>query len=307
MKFKLSFALYIVTIVGLALLLTRPKPTSAFKPSPALSNTGSLCTLRAADDKFLHSKTPSLGLTYLDYHTVAHALGSIDDKRATNCLDAMVANYNQGMRVFETDLILTSDGVLVNRHDWLPYLYYMLKQNIDADKRLAPLTYNEFKNLKAYGKYQPLDFSTLAQILKIHKDIYIITDTKSMDKDTFSKQITYIVNTAKKVDPSILDRVVIQIYNENMYSWVNNIYPFKNILYSTYMSPINSKDIISFCQEKHIPAVTLASDQVNVQIVDELYRNNIKVFVQTVNDEDQRSIYKSMGAWGVYSDFLTGN
>lgn len=49
---------------------------------------------------------------------VAHAMGGINGHTYTNAWEAFVANYAQGTRVFEVDLLLSADDQLVGRHEW---------------------------------------------------------------------------------------------------------------------------------------------------------------------------------------------
>ena len=76
--------------------------------------------------------TPSVFADSDDWVTsnplIAHAFGGIDDKTYTNSLEAFQTNYDKGFRVFEVDLILTSDGGLAARHDWQPYRYDVFEQ-----------------------------------------------------------------------------------------------------------------------------------------------------------------------------------
>ncbi|MDR1914157.1 MAG: hypothetical protein LBQ68_06745, partial [Clostridiales bacterium] len=49
---------------------------------------------------------------------VAHAGGQIAEFPETNTIEAMEHNYNLGHRLFEMDLNLTSDNIMVAIHDW---------------------------------------------------------------------------------------------------------------------------------------------------------------------------------------------
>ncbi len=49
---------------------------------------------------------------------LAHAGGEINGQRYTNSLEALNLNYSNGFRIFEIDIITTTDGHLVCAHDW---------------------------------------------------------------------------------------------------------------------------------------------------------------------------------------------
>ena len=47
------------------------------------------------------------------YHGIAHALGGLNGKHYLNSIDGFYSNYQKGYRIFEMDLQLTSDNILV--------------------------------------------------------------------------------------------------------------------------------------------------------------------------------------------------
>jgi hypothetical protein len=53
-----------------------------------------------------------------EYTTVAHAGGRIGGHDYSDCVDAILVNYESGQRTFEIDFAVTSDNKLVGKHDW---------------------------------------------------------------------------------------------------------------------------------------------------------------------------------------------
>jgi glycerophosphoryl diester phosphodiesterase len=142
-------------------------------------------------------------------HTyIAHALGGVGNDIHINSVDAFNLSYQKGFKVFETDLTLTSDDKLVANHDWSGYQ--------------TPPTYAEFMKNKVYGKYTPTDAQEILDLLEKHPDMYLVTDTKETDPLLIRKQFTKIVEIAKQIDPSILDRIIPEIYTPQMYNVVNS-------------------------------------------------------------------------------------
>lgn len=74
------------------------------------------CYTFACIDAWRKEKQPATG--FAAHRVIAHAMGGINDKAYTNTKDAFIANYEQGTRIFEADLLLTSDEQLVARHEW---------------------------------------------------------------------------------------------------------------------------------------------------------------------------------------------
>lgn len=321
-KVKLAYIVYLIAIISIALVVnggiasdnTIPATQSSQNDiqdddqsvSQNVIQNETFLEAQSIKQNFISTETEGTGSSWLDYRIVAHALGSIDGHRATNSFEAMAVNYTKNnMRVFEADMILTSDDRLVLRHDWLAYLYNLLGQTSSKGKESVPLTYQEFMSLYSFGKYEPMDIDALVSVLDKHKDIFVITDTKYTDPETISKQFRILVDSVSKVDSSIIDRLVIQIYNQQMYDLVIDIYPFKNIIYAVYANLDSQNQIIEFCKEKGIEVVAIPIEKVNPQFIERLNENDIKVYVHTVNIEEEKDNYKNMGAWGIYSDYLT--
>ncbi|MCK5443472.1 MAG: hypothetical protein KAJ23_16425, partial [Maribacter sp.] len=82
---------------------------------------------------------------------IAHAGGEVNGIKSTNSKDAMDQNYKKGFRLFELDIIETSDGKLVAAHDW-----DMWARFTDYDGALPP-SHSEFIKHKIYGDYTTLD------------------------------------------------------------------------------------------------------------------------------------------------------
>lgn len=315
MNVKLAYLIYLIAIISIALIVNRETVNeqdisvtqSVSNVIQSESQNDPIVQTQSIKQTFISTETDAISDSWLDYRIVGHALGSIDGHRATNSLEAMAVNYiDNNIRVFEADMILTSDDRLVLRHDWLAYLYDLLDQTSSKGKESVPLTYQEFMSLYSFGRYEPMGIEELAYILQKHQDIYVITDTKYTDAETISKQFRILVDSVNKIDASILDRLVIQIYNNKMYDLVTEIYPFKNIVYAVYANLDSQDEVIEFCKEKGIGVVAIPVEKINSQYVERLNENGIKVYVHTVNTEEEKNNYKNMGAWGIYSDYLTG-
>ena len=52
------------------------------------------------------------------YHSIAHAMGGLDGKDYLNSIDGFYPAYNKGYRVFEMDILLTTDNVAIGKHRW---------------------------------------------------------------------------------------------------------------------------------------------------------------------------------------------
>ena len=88
---------------------------------------------------------------------IAHAGGEIDGYTYTNSLEAMNLSYSKGCKIFELDIIETSDGKLVAAHDWAHYSILTWKD----DYKNSAMLESDFLNLKIYGKFTPMNMQMI--------------------------------------------------------------------------------------------------------------------------------------------------
>lgn len=236
---------------------------------------------------------------------VAHALGACVPYTLSNSLEAMAYSYHKGFKLFEVDLTFTKDDHLVARHDWGQVLFRTLKQEVLKEQVDDSLSYSDFMNLKIYERLTPLDISSIIDIMSIHKDIYLITDTKETDSAQITKAFQTIVDAANKVDPTILDRIIPQIYNESMYGTVRSVYPFNAIIYTLYQTLDSDEKVIDFAVKNHLKMITMPLSRVSPKFVNTLAEHNIYVYVHTVNSLYEVYKCRIQGVHGFYTDFLT--
>ncbi len=111
---------------------------------------------------------------------IAHAGGEVNGIKSTNSKEALDENYKKGFRLFELDIIETSDNQLVAAHDWKMWARFT-----DYKEELPP-TLNEFKKHKIYGDYTTLDMKGINDWFAAHPDAILVTD-KLNDPVTFAK------------------------------------------------------------------------------------------------------------------------
>ena len=163
---------------------------------------------------------------------IAHAGGAIigEDRVSiyTNSPEAIEANYALGFSTFEMDLELTSDGKIASVHDWDDY----------GLKNGEPMSSEEWLAAGSAGKdeseahYTSLLFEDILDIMEKYPDIVIVTDTKYSDERA-SQMFTIICDTVEQKAPALFDRLVPQIYTNEMYDVIMELYPWKNIIYTT--------------------------------------------------------------------------
>lgn len=241
---------------------------------------------------------------------VAHAGGAIRERYQvgyyTNSYDALIQNYNLGHRVMEFDFYLTSDKKLACVHDW--------EQFGDCDGRAYSaeewLASRTIGSPATKSRYTTMMIDDLLDEMVVNPDLFIVTDTKSTEfADEEGKlEFELIKEAAMKRDPKLLDRIIVQIYNEEMYDYVMDVYPFKNIIYTLYATKSSAEEVLQFV-EKHdnIGVIThpLKDERFVASDYDSIHAMGKKIFVHTVNTYADMVSCMSKGRDGVYSDLLT--
>lgn len=229
---------------------------------------------------------------------IAHGMGSLDIDGElhdyTNSREAFEANYAKGLRVFEVDFLLTSDGALVSAHDWERY-------GVDS-----PMTLMEFQQASFQdGKITQLTGADIIDLLIEYQDIYIVTDSKYTDMVSYQLEFNQLVYLAQQKNAlEVLDRVIVQIYNQGMYDLIYDIYPWKSVIYTMYMSPDSLEDAISFCQNRGIQIMTRAYGSVTEEETQKLKDAGIMTFAFTVNEVEEIRRCMEAGVVGFYTDYL---
>ncbi|MEC0171181.1 phosphatidylinositol-specific phospholipase C/glycerophosphodiester phosphodiesterase family protein [Paenibacillus graminis] len=249
-------------------------------------------------------KEPSAG--FLSHRIVAHAMGGVNGHAYTNTLEAFVANYEQGTRVFEADLMLTSDDQLVARHEWSKNMSRLLGQQtvLPAAKQGAVLEYAQFMNSPILDIYSPLDIEKILDLMQAYPDAYIVTDTKEIKPELVTQQFTLLTEAAERRDPALLERVVPQIYSQDMLDVINKVHVFPEVLYTLYQSQDSDEQVIDFAKESGVD-ITMPSDRATKSFVQKLKKAGVRVYVNTVNEENEIVELSRLGVDGFYTDFVS--
>lgn len=246
------------------------------------------------------------GEWYEKHQVVCHALGSTKEGDAEgNYLEALEYNYNLGFRVFEADIQITSDHVAVLRHDWEQDLGQAEAFGWTEEEKPVP-TAEEFLEVPIYGRYTPLLLKDLFGIMAQREDIYVVLDPK-YDPD-MTGQFEVIVNTALDNGyESVLDRVIVQLYYQDMYEEVTQVYPFKNFIYTLYyIGWPGGESVGRFCEEKGIPVLVMPYTWITNDLLQELKPySTLKLFPHTINDPEDAQRMISLSADGIYSAKIT--
>lgn len=247
-------------------------------------------------------KTPVF--SWENYVTIAHALGEVDGKTYLNSPEGFVKYYEKGVRLFEVDLVKTSDGVWVCRHSW----NQSMGQWETKGKNI--LSEADFLSRPLYGTYETMTLKDLFLLLKQYPDAFVLLDSKQYSIRNYQKTIEDYVEymeIAKEADArEALDQLIPEIYNEAMFPGTALLYQFPSYIYSLWQeySLEELEHIADFCKEKGIPAVTVYREYWTEEIQQIFSRREIFVYVYTVNEVAEAENYLQAGAAGICTDSI---
>ena len=237
-------------------------------------------------------------------YMISHAMSGIDGYSYSNCLEGFLENYEEGHRIFEVDMELTSDGKIVLWHDW--NRRFCSKYGKDRTP-----TYAEFMNSRIYDKYTPMDLEALLKLMDQYPDVRIITDSKHSSSTIVKKQFKAIVSTANQLGiPEVLDRFIVELYTKDMYRVVEEIHHFPEYILTLYKllgkAPSKSRlqDLASFCKKKGINTIAMYAKWWNPKYKGYVKSYGVDLALYTVNDPDDAEDYFEEGVNALFTEFL---
>ncbi len=268
------------------------------------------CTLKFVDGKVVSRPIEFETHAWTRYPSlIAHAGGSVREKKFnahyTNSLEAILTNYNLGHRVFEVDFTLTGDGKLAAVHDWEKF------GNQDG----TPLLSEQWKNLGAFsspeteGRYTAVFVEDILDEMLVNRDLFLVTDTKSFEltEEETRKQFEIIVEEAKKRDAELLDRIIPQIYNEQMYEILLSVYEFPSMIYTVYATDAPADQVISFAAGKdQIKVITAPAKDTRFDeaAIASLHGAGLLLYTHTIQTYDKLTKGRAKGVDGFYTGLL---
>ncbi|EDM43925.1 phosphoglycerol transferase I [unidentified eubacterium SCB49] len=223
---------------------------------------------------------------------IAHGGGKINNDKSTNSLEALNHNYNKGFKLFELDIIETSDGKYVAAHDWKTW------QNKTNFKGTLPPTEAEFKKNKIIGKYTPLTIEDINDWFLKHPDAILITDK---------------VNDPQRFVPLFVDRnrLSMELFSVDAIEKANEL-NIKSILMSNNLIRSKKNEIFQFIEAHKIKYLAASRKYVqeNLELFTKLENQNIKTYVFHINFEKGKNeeyvFNNEIGpVYGLYADNWT--
>ncbi len=240
---------------------------------------------------------------------VAHAFGMVDGESYTNSIEAFNVSYKQGFRLFEVDFMPLKDGNIITAHD-------LHEQNFGLTGAFTDYSKADLIGKKYNGKYTPLFAEEFIELLRKYPDIHVILDTKAGHTDI----IRTLVRTAKG-DPSVLDRLIPHVSNQENYDAVMAEYKFPQTMLALYrllsLQKMSQEEIVGYIHKNNIAAVMINIKEDDATLAnigndgpgkfsfrkfhELLNKERIPHYVHSAKTVEDVARFRDMGV-GVYSD-----
>ena len=229
---------------------------------------------------------PKSNLNFDDHRYIAHAGGGYKEIIYSNSEESIMKSIENGYKLIELDLLITSDDFIVASHDWINF-----KKNCQGYKgelNNKPITLKEFKNCNYKIKKQKLnqlDENKINNLFKYNNEIFLVTD-----KIRNYKQLAKKFNFKERIIPEAFS--LFDYLNARVYGFENILFPYKryNFIYK-YLFGVN---LISVSYKDFIK---------NKKKISKLFRNGAHIFVYSSNDENFIFENVNKNITGVYVDF----
>ncbi|MEM6724609.1 MAG: hypothetical protein AAF598_11255, partial [Bacteroidota bacterium] len=219
---------------------------------------------------------------------IAHAGGMIEGHTYTNSLEALNTSYKKGFRLFELDILQTSDGAFVAAHDWGGW-----KQSAGFKGQIPP-DRGTFNAQLIHGKFQPLDMDQINKWFADHPDAILVTDKIDLPVQ-FSEAFDYPERLQMELFSwtavhEALDHGVEPILNEHLLWSIDD-------------------DPVAELKDKGIRKIALSRKWVAQQkvLLKQLKAAGIQIYLFHLNQQDRRNEtyvlnYELQYAFGMYAD-----
>lgn len=217
---------------------------------------------------------------------IAHAGGGIDGFKYTNSLEAVERSIENGFKMIELDLLVSSDGKIVAVHDWSSF-HLMTNSN-----KNGPIASDEFDLKKINDNYHTLNISEAIEILS-ENEVVLVTDK--------IENLTLLSKSIIDKEKSIVEVFSLKKYNEAIKLGFNNVALNINL---------NTPFIIDWIELNKIRAVTYRGD--NLGSLGTEYKKAVEIsnmgvssMIYSTNDLDLDSINASgIENFALYVDFV---
>ncbi|MEJ2593534.1 MAG: hypothetical protein P8100_00040 [bacterium] len=221
---------------------------------------------------------------------IAHAGGRINGHTYTNSLEALEQSYEKGFRLFELDILTTSDSHFVAAHDWESW------QSMTGYSGDIPPSLSVFQKTKLFGIYKPLTMDDINTWFNTHPDAVLVTDKVDLPA-AFSKAF---------VAPG---RLMMELFSMESLKEASNLQIRSAMASWELLKELDRNQILSLLDQLKIKDIALSRREIkyHIPLLKELKRRGIRAYAFHVNydrgkDEKFVLCYDLDYVFGMYAD-----
>ena len=243
-----------------------------------------------------------------------HAGSGIDGHAYTNSIEAIQSSYDEGYRLFEVDVRITSDGFPVLVHDFLINDY---KKRIQNDWYLTVSPNEEglyvpdletFMNFKIQKEYTATSFEMLVDFMKEHRDMYVLVDAGYADYEETYELYKGILRVCE--DENVLNRLITGGHTKGSVEAQQSLYNFPLINMYIAEDEIREKefgsmeDWLNYCNEVDANSYSIAYATHTKELAEYLSDKGLYSYIFTIDDEEVAKEHLNYGADVIGTNFL---
>lgn len=232
---------------------------------------------------------------------MGHAFGGMDDKTYHNTMAALEHGIETGYKDFEIDFSYTTDGRLVLSHGWSPSNCKCIGITYKPD--FDNMTYERVMNMPIHGN-PIMDARQFYERVKDEPDYRFEVDFHFVQEHR-KEMVQELVKDFEN-DGQVLDRLLMQVYTQQMYQIIDGVYRFKNYSYLAGKYVYRLDEFLTFCLDKGICAIALRANLAKREYIDKIHNAGLYVMTYTVQrDADYAKHLLDSGIDTICTDFIT--
>ena len=232
---------------------------------------------------------------------MGHAFGGMDDKTYHNTMAALEHGIETGYKDFELDFSYTTDGRLVLSHGWSPSNCKCIGITYKPD--FDNMTYERVMNMPIHGN-PIMDARQFYERVKDEPDYRFEVDFHFVQEHR-KEMVQELVKDFEN-DGQVLDRLLMQVYTQQMYQIIDGVYRFKNYSYLAGKYVYRLDEFLTFCLDKGICAIALRANLAKREYIDKIHNAGLYVMTYTVQrDADYAKHLLDSGIDTICTDFIT--
>lgn len=201
-----------------------------------------------------------------------------------NSLKTLEKGRERGFRIFEVDVSLTADNVLVCYHG-------------DDEQRINAMMYDEYQKICRSKGQLPCRFDDIAGYAGKNPEVFFVLDVKNRFYDAYGmiKKTVGDLNVGKSFIP--------QVYDFEQLPFIRKDSLFAGEILTSYRSALTNRQLFYLAEKYDINVVTLTMQRL-FELKGKLPKQ-VAVLTHPVNDPFIAADVKKMGVRGIYTSYLT--